>query len=78
MQRWNSIKSYLVSWTAFSDDNIASQTAHRNTVRIHQRSIVLPNITDAEQEIALTVKHLKTTRHFKRQNNNSPLTAVLQ
>ena len=29
------LRSYLVSWTAFSDDDISRQTTHSDTVGIH-------------------------------------------
>jgi len=53
-------RQYLVSWTAFSDDNIPRETTNSHTVRIHQRTIMLSNTADSEQEITLSIKHLQT------------------
>ena len=56
-----SLNEYLVSWTAFSDDNIACETANCHTVRIHQSTIMLSDTSDSKQEVTLSVKHLQST-----------------
>lgn len=55
---------YLVSGTALSDDNVASETAHSYAVRIHQRTVVFTNAANSKQEITLPVKHLQPTTDF--------------
>jgi len=59
-----SANQYLVSWTAFSDDDIASETANGHTIRIHQRTVVFSNTADSKQEIALSVEHLQPKADF--------------
>ena len=54
------IHYYLVSGTAFRDDNIARETANSHAVRIHQCTVVFSNTADSEQEITQSVKHLQS------------------